>query len=102
VISETYLTLAKGGLVPGHLILVPVGHFSCTRQLELFTGEKAIQSKAVLEDITKVTDAVTKSLKDQVLVTFEVFKGSNATDREVLHHMHIQVHPPNPDGAITC
>jgi hypothetical protein len=91
VINETYLTVAKGALVPGHLILVPVAHYSCSRQLELLIGEKAILAKTIVTEIEKVTQQVCKVLKNQVMISYEIFRGSDPSERECISHMHIQV-----------
>lgn len=94
VITETYLTLAKGGLVDGHLILVVVPHYSCTRQLQLFIGEKGTQGKSILLEIDHVRESIIKKLaeKKQILISYEIFRGCDPNNqREIQSHMHIQV-----------
>lgn len=75
--DHTYLALAKGGLVPEHVLILPIGHCNSTVNLD----------EEALEEIARYKDAL-KNLyrtKGCTAVTFERNYRS--------HHLQIQVVP---------
>jgi hypothetical protein len=92
VVQDCYIALAKGGLVPHHLLIVPVLHHINSRQVELME-DKTI-SPVLQSEINKIKSAVANAeLKnDNVVVAYEVFGGGDELELATrLHHMHIQV-----------
>lgn len=88
IVNETYVTLAKGGLVQDHLILVPVGHVSNSRAVE-------IENSPIQDEITSVIAKIDQMerTRDSFLVCFEVFAGPGPRNANRLQHLHIQLVP---------
>ncbi|KAI8926861.1 CwfJ C-terminus 1-domain-containing protein-like protein, partial [Entophlyctis helioformis] len=97
IVSETYVTLSKGGLVPGHLLVVPVGHFQSTRSMQLAeTAEEKETAASTFAEMMRVRSVVCDAQRESghVIVTFEVFAGGDsANPHEKLHHLHVQLVP---------
>jgi hypothetical protein len=92
VVQDCYIALAKGGLIPHHMIIVPVVHYINSRQVELLQDENV--SKLLQVEIEKIKNqvATVEIKRDRVLVAFEVFGGGDEFERQTrLHHMHVQV-----------
>ncbi|KAL3841854.1 hypothetical protein ACJMK2_019951 [Sinanodonta woodiana] len=61
--EQTYLALAKGGLVPDHVLILPIGHYQST----------VMASSEVIEELDKYKNALKKCFKKQgkAVVFFE-------------------------------
>eukprot|EP00842_Homolaphlyctis_polyrhiza_P002141 jgi/Hompol1/2928/HPOL_001491-RA len=97
VVNETYVAVAKGGLVPGHILVVPVGHFPSTRSLQLVSGSYAETARNTLIELVQVQDAARKmeAERGNCVVGFEVYAGGDggSSANEQLHHLHLQLVP---------
>ncbi|KAJ3270312.1 hypothetical protein HDV01_000377 [Terramyces sp. JEL0728] len=82
IINDTYVTLAKGGIVENHLLIVPIAHLPHSKDISDIESEiKMIEAK--VQEI--------EGKKDNVLVKFEVYGGHS------MHHLHINL-VPIPDA----
>jgi hypothetical protein len=81
--------LAKGGINDQHTIIVPIGHYSSSRSLQLIPDDGS-DGTEVLSEIAgikaKIRALYEKS--DQFVLSYEVFGGSAM---KKMQHMHIQV-----------
>ena len=88
VISETYVTLAKGGLVDHHLLIVPIEHYSNSHQIRT-NGNDAFSKE--VSKIEKQFDSYERKI-GKCVISFESYGGSEANSNRI-HHMHVQLVP---------
>ncbi|KAL2914960.1 hypothetical protein HK105_205503 [Polyrhizophydium stewartii] len=96
VFDKVYITLAKGGLVSRHILIVPITHFPSTRIMQLEDGEAKQDAQETLAELARVLDRIRDKEREQghCLVAFEVFAGGDMSDpNERLYHLHVQVVP---------
>jgi len=88
--DETYLTIAKGQLVPHHSLLVPVAHKASS--LDLSAAEAA--------EVRSYVSAVRRcfAARGEALLTFERYLGGSS-NRAQFEHMHLQLVPLPHDAA---
>lgn len=93
VISDTYISLAKGGLSKNHLLIVPVEHVSSTPTLER-GHEDPDAAKSILEELERVKQSLYEyfNKKGMCVTMFEIYGGENPNNPR-MHHMHLQVTP---------
>ncbi|KAJ2991586.1 hypothetical protein HDV02_003681 [Globomyces sp. JEL0801] len=79
------------------MLIVPVMHYSNSRELELITDEEGLSTvKSIQEEISKIKTEVESVFrkKGQCVVFFEVFGGGDQNSPNTrVHHMHIQMVP---------
>jgi hypothetical protein len=92
IAQECYIALAKGGLIPHHLLIVPIVHHINSRQVEMMDDPNI--STVLQTEISKIKKAVAEIeiKRDRLLVAFEIFGGGDEFEKQTrMHHMHIQV-----------
>lgn len=95
VLGESYLALAKGGLVDDHLLLIPVSHHSSSRSIELLSDSGALY-RSIDADIAVVMKEVEglQMESGSYVVLFEVFQGGDPNAPLArLAHMHTNLVP---------
>ncbi|KAJ3317194.1 hypothetical protein HDV06_001942 [Boothiomyces sp. JEL0866] len=82
IVNDTYVTLAKGGIVENHLLIVPIAHVANSKDTSDIESEiQMIESK--VQEI--------EEKRQNVVVKFEVYGGHN------MHHLHVNL-VPIPDA----
>lgn len=61
VVENTYVAMAKGGLVNDHLLVVPVHHHSSSRSIESLNDGGGL-FRAVESEVTSIFDKVSLAL----------------------------------------
>ncbi|TPX66204.1 hypothetical protein SpCBS45565_g04650 [Spizellomyces sp. 'palustris'] len=95
--SEVYLTLAKGGLVDwgGHMLVVPIAHYTSMRQMQTLDGAEGATAQAALAEMEKFKSALRDmyTARGDIMVCFEIFGGGGNADVMRMQHMHLQLVP---------
>ncbi|KAH9276476.1 hypothetical protein BASA83_001175 [Batrachochytrium salamandrivorans] len=99
VLEKSYISIAKGGLVPGHILVVPITHFTSTQAMHHADDEHEVDARETLAEMRLVQSRISdiESARDHSIVVFEIFGGENpGFPTQRLHHLHLQVVPvPN-------
>ncbi|KAI9007296.1 hypothetical protein BC832DRAFT_442617 [Gaertneriomyces semiglobifer] len=78
------------------MLIVPIGHYPSTRQMQMLTGEEATTAQSALAEIAQIKSRIAAVYEErkEVMVCFEVFGGgAGVVDGNRLQHMHVQVVP---------
>ncbi|KAJ3130936.1 hypothetical protein HK101_004877 [Irineochytrium annulatum] len=93
ILAETYVALAKGGISSwgGHLLIVPMGHFSSLRDVVAMQG-----GEAAFNEMVRVKMAIGKAYRKrgESPVFYELYSGMMSPEAiNGVQHMHMQAIP---------
>ncbi|EGF77518.1 hypothetical protein BATDEDRAFT_91726 [Batrachochytrium dendrobatidis JAM81] len=102
ILDKTYISIAKGGLVPGHVLIVPITHFTSTQSIQHLSDtdtstDESIDAKETINEMNQVQRRIREieTTAQNDVVVFEVYTGKNIENpaHQRLHHLHLQVVP---------
>ncbi|KAJ3373720.1 hypothetical protein HDU91_006049 [Kappamyces sp. JEL0680] len=93
--EDCYTALAKGQLTDGHILIVPVAHYTSLRAIEA-RDDNLVLYKSITSEMDAIYSKVNQVQMEQgnYVVGFEVFGGGDPSNPQVrLSHMHFNLVP---------